>query len=398
MARTSCPERAAIIGGGYVGLHTAVHLAKHGIEVKIIDINPRVVEAINSGSREKLHVKDYYVLENWDKVADSISATTSYRDARGYSLYIVAVQTPLREGRIDYTPLESAARSLAGVINRGSLIVSETTIYPGGTWTHLGSIIARETGYRVEEDYLLAHVPERINPGSREWTIEKIPRVVGGMGPRSLEAATILYRDCLGIETHPVGDIRVAEASKLLENTFRFVNIAYVNELKRVFDAMGIDVREVVKAASTKPFGYMPFYPGPYIGGPCIPKDTVMMNERVDGSRILSVAIESNEEQPLYYARKIHGIAAEMGARRLLFLGLGYKPNAYTSSQSPPLKVAEKLKEVDPGLDIGFFDPLISDPRSFDSLEEALEWADLVVRWGYKDLKLEKPVIELEEL
>ncbi len=393
-----CPGRVVVVGGGYVGLHTAIMVARRLGEVLVVDIDPGVVERINSGGRLGIHVRDSYVLENLDLLGERVKATSDYGEARGADVYIVAVQTPERDGRIDYSPLESVARSLAKVVGRGALVVSETTIYPGGTLERLAQPLAGASGLELDADLFVAHAPERINPGSKRWPPERIPRVVGGVGPRSLEAAVGFYRDCLGLRVHPVEDIRVAEASKLLENSFRFLNIAYVNELKRVFDRAGIDFRRVVEAASTKPYGFMPFYPGPYIGGPCLPKDSRMMEE-YSGSVLLRVARHVNEFQPLYYAALLLKRVRRLGARRILFLGVGYKPNAYTAVESPVLRVMENLGELDPGLELAVYDEYVEGYKDFDSVGEALEWADLVVRWGHEHVDVEgKPVVDLAKL
>jgi len=399
-ARPICPRRLVVVGGGYVGLHTAVLAVLRGVkEVLVIDIDKRVVDAINSRDSGRLHVRDWYVLKHWGRVADSIRASSDYEEARGFSHFIVAVQTPLRGARVDYTPLRSVAASLAPILEPGSLVVSETTIYPGGTWDNLVKpILEARPDLEPDSGLLAAHAPERLNPGSRQWPPERIPRVVGGIGPKSLEAALRLYRDCFRLEVHPVADIRVAEASKLLENSFRLLNIVFFSELKKLFDQKGVDFREVVKAASTKPFGFMPFWPGPYAGGPCLPKDTVMMAEYT-GSTLLQLALRLNEDLPLYYAARLLSRLRVLNpnARRVLFYGVGYKPEAYTDIESPPRKVAEWLKRLDPLLEIRFYDPKI--PHSFVDEAEALAWAEVVVRWGYRSRELGgKPVIQLEEV
>jgi nucleotide sugar dehydrogenase len=400
LTRRSCPERLAVIGGGYVGLHDAVLAARRGVgEVIVVDVDRRVVEALRSGDPGRLHIKDYYIQEHWGEVRESIKATTRYSDARGSEAFIVAVQTPLRGGSIDYTPLRLAAQKLPEALEPGALVASETTIYPGGTLELLGEPIARATGYKLDHDLLIAHAPERINPGDRTWTPERIPRILGAVGPRSLEAALRLYRDCLGLRVYPVSDIRVAEASKLLENAYRFLNISFVNELKRAFDRIGIDVREVVEAAATKPFGYMPFRPGPYAGGPCIPKDARMLEEAT-GSLLLRIARYVNETQPLYYAALVLREARRRTARRILFYGLGYKPDSCNAVESPVTRVMEALRELDPALEVAGYDPCIPGESDFQSEREALEWADLIVRWGYRNRELPRPerILQLEDL
>ena len=397
MANNVCPEGLVVIGGGFVGLHSAVHAAKKGIDVLVIDISEDVVRRINSGDKDSLHIREPYILNNWDSVKTRIHATTDYSEAKGSRYFIIAVQTPRRGEVVDYSPLLSVAKSLAPYLAQGSLIVSEVTIYPGGTMELLARPLSKATGFKLDEELLVAHVPERLNAGSTKWTPENIPRVVGGIGPRSLEAAIRLYRDCLGAPVHPVRDIRVAEASKLLENSFRLLNISFVNELKRAFDKIGLDIREVVRAASTKPFGYMPFYPGPYAGGACLPKDAFMLETKTD-SLLLRIARYINETQPLYYAALLLKKIRRQGARKILFYGLGFKPNSPYPVESPVLRVIEELKQLDPGLDIRRFDPQIPWLSDFREEEEAIKWADLVIRWGYKDKQLGTNVVELEDL
>jgi len=397
MVDNACPSRLVVIGGGFVGLHAAVHAARKGIEVTIVDISDDIVRRINSGKKDALHVREPYVLENWDRVKERIHATTSYSEAGKAKAFIVAVQTPRRGDIIDYSPLLSVARSLAPYLRPGSLIASEVTIYPGGTMELLARPLSELTGYRLDEELLVAHVPERINAGSRKWTPENIPRVVGGVGPRSLEAAVRLYRDCLGAPVYPVKDIRVAEASKLLENSFRLLNISFLNELKRSFDKMGLDIREVVRAASTKPFGFMPFYPGPYAGGACLPKDAFMLETKT-GSLLLRIARYINETQPLYYAALLLRKIRAYNAEKILFYGLGFKPNSPYPVESPVLRVIEELKQLDPSLEIKRYDPLIPALSDFSSEREAIDWADLVVRWGYKDRAINAKLVELEDL
>ncbi|KSW10781.1 hypothetical protein CF15_08380 [Pyrodictium occultum] len=395
----ACPRRLAVIGGGFVGLHAAVHAALRGVEeVVVVDIDPGVVERIESGDASRLHVREPYVVENWPRVRGRIRASTSYEAARGAEAFIVAVQTPLRGGRVDYTPLRRAAEGLAGVVKPGALVSSEVTIYPGGTVELLAEPLSRLTGLRLDEELLVAHAPERLSPGSARWTPENIPRVVGAVGPRSLEAALRLYRGCLGVPVHPVDDIRVAEASKLLENSFRLLNISFVNELKRSLDRLGIDVRRVIEAASTKPFGYMPFYPGPGAGGACLPKDARMLEEYT-GSLLLRIARHVNETQPLYYAALLLKRIRSHGARRILFYGLGFKPGSPYPANSPVLRVAEELAQLDPGLEVRRYDPQIPWLSDFAGEEEALDWAELVARWGYRGRPTRgKPVVQIEDL
>ncbi len=408
MVAEECPSKVAVIGGGFVGLHTAVHAAMAGVNsVVVVDINPEIVERINSGDPARIHVKEEYVVENLPALLREkrLRATTSYREVRGAEVVVVAVQTPLKRGpggsvTINYGPLRSVAELLHPYLEPGTLVSSETTIYPGGTRELLAEPLERLSGLRLDEQLFVAHAPERLSPGMTEWGPHNIPRIVGGVGPRSLERAVRFYGGCLKVPVHPVDDIRVAEAAKLLENSFRLLNISFINEIKRSFDRIGINVKEVINAASTKPFGYMAFYPGPYAGGACLPKDSYMM-EQFTGSLLLRIAREVNETQPLYYAAKLLKTLRSRGARRVLFYGLGFKPGSPYPVESPVLRVIDELKELDPSLDIRKYDPMIPELSDFDSEEEALRWADTIVTWGYRRL-LGKPhsgnVIALEDL
>lgn len=398
----SCPDRIAVIGGGFVGLHTAVLAGVSGVgEVIVVDIDEKVVDRINRALEDPsaVHVKEEFILENIGRLRGVLRASTNYEAARGSQAYIVAVQTPLRSRRVDYSPLRSAGTMLGGIIQEGNLVVSETTIYPGGTLGILGDAIARESGLKPGSGgFLLAHAPERINPGSRDYTVKDIPRVIGGVDRESLEAAVTLYRDCFGLRVHPVDDIRVAEASKILENSYRFLNISFINELKRRLDAIGVDVRRVVEAASTKPFGYQPFYPGPGAGGSCLPKDSQMLEENL-GSLLIRTAREINDTQPLYYAALILREARRRGARRILFYGVGYKPGVGYTVESPVLKVIKELETLDPGLEVKAYDPMAEGyDKTFPSEQEAVDWADMIVAWGYKPSAPEDKLVDLTRL
>jgi len=398
LTNQGCPRVVSVVGGGFVGLHTAVMFSMMPFTEKVIviDVNENVVRRIREGT-DSLHVREKYILDNWDAARKKIEATTNYIDAWDSEVFVVAVQTPFNGEKIDYSPLENAGSKLGEIVKKNSLIVSEVTIYPGGTMNHLGKPMIEKSNLELDQEIFLAHAPERLTAGSTKWTPEKIPRVIGGVGPNSLKKAYILYHDCLGIEVYPVEDIRIAEAAKLLENSFRLLNISFINELKRSFDKMGMNIRDVVKAASTKPFGYMPFYPSPYAGGACLPKDSFMM-EMFSGSELLGVARKINESQPLYYAAIIQKMIIKKNYRNILFYGFGFKPGSPYSINSPVLRIIEELKSLNNSIVTRKYDPLIPSESDFDSEDKAVGWADFIVRWGYVDKKFEKPSISIEEL
>ncbi len=398
MPNSLCPRVVSVVGGGFVGLHTAVMFALRSFTEKVIviDVNENVVRRIREG-KDSLHIREKYVLDNWGVASKKIEATTNYADAGDSEVFVVAVQTPFNGEKIDYSPLENAGNKLGEIVKKNSLIVSEVTIYPGGTMNHLGKPLEDKSNLKLDLEIYLAHAPERLTAGSTKWTPEKIPRVIGGIGPNSLKKASMLYHDCLGIEIYPVGDIRVAEAAKLLENSFRLLNISFINELKRSLDKMGVNIRDVVKAASTKPFGYMPFYPSPYAGGACLPKDSFMM-ESFTRSELLGVARKINESQPLYYAANIQKIIAKKNYRNILFYGFGFKPGSPYSINSPILRIIKELQSLNSSIAVKKYDPLISSESDFETEDEAVAWADFIIKWGYIGKKFGKPFISIEEL
>ncbi|MHC1629303.1 MAG: nucleotide sugar dehydrogenase [Candidatus Nezhaarchaeales archaeon] len=386
--------KAVVIGGGFVGLNVAILLAKKRFNVTIIDVNDAIIEKINSKEVKKLHVKEKYVHENWEHVKPRIQAGKDYSVIKDVKTIFIAVQTPFNGSEIDFSPLKKVVNEIAKYLQSGTLISSEVTLYPGGTQEYIANPLAELTGLKLDEELLIVHVPERLNPGSSEWTIEDIPRVIGGIGPNSLKAGVALYRDILGLNVYEVYDIRIAEASKLLENAFRFINIAFINELKRFFDNQNLNIKDVIAAASTKPFGYMPFNPGPYIGGPCIPKDFFMLSKYIDSS-LLKRFWEINEEQPKYYAEKIYALIKEKGGKKVLFYGIGSKPESSYDANSPIYKLINDLKHIDNRIEIKKYDPKIIHNSDFQSEDEAIEWADIIFTWGYN---INFPHYKIEEL
>jgi len=373
-------DNVAIIGGGFVGITVGVLAAKKGFNIRIIDIDRTIVEKINSKDKDRLHLCEKYVYENWDAVKNKIEASIGYEGIEDANYIIVAVQTPRIFDRIDYSPINKVAERLSRHISPNTLVSLESTIYPGGTVDLLGRVIEAKAGMKLDEDLYLVNVPERINPDDKNHTIEFIPRVLGGVGPRSLANGVEFYHDRLGLNVQPVDDIRIAEASKLLENSFRLLNISFMNELKRKFDADGLDLNKVIKACSTKPFGFMRFLPGPYVGGPCISKDSLMLAHTTE-SEMLRKALEINDNQPRYYARKIEDIIQAERARKVLFYGMGFKPGSRYDIDSPVHKIASVI-DMD-GLEIRKYDPNIPERSDFEDEDEALKWADLILSWGY---------------
>jgi len=386
--------KAAVVGGGYVGQSTAALLALKGIDTVIIDINPAIVDSINAG---KPTVTDEHVTGVWPEVSGRIRATTSYDPINDADVVIIAVNTPpkhvgdelvelLKKGVrdieefINLAPLRSASAGVAERVKRGALIALETTIYPGGTEENVARAL-EETGLVPGKDVYLVHAPERVDPGNRRWWTGNIPRVIGGIGEGSLEKGLRFYRDVLGLEMYPVSDIRVAELSKIYENTYRLVNIAYAQEaLMRA----GVNVLEMLDAVSTKPFGIKVFYPGPYAGGTCLVKDSLMYYAST-GSEIVRNALIINEETPKWFARAILQRIRGLGAKKVLIKGIGYKPGSpYRGDPrlNPVDRVVAELRKLAPDIEVARFDERAPEDSDVSSVSEG-EY-DVVIEWSYR--------------
>ena len=396
-------ENVAIIGGGFTGIHNAVLFARKGFNVTIVENDEKKVEIINSYNKEILHVKEEYVNKHWESLKERISATPDVKVVEDCKYVVINVNTPLKvvgerlidllkrerkvDRYIDFKPLDTTIKNIAKWIKPGTLISSEVTIYPNGTIERVFLPLVSESD--ISNDLYVVHVPERLNPDDKRWNPENITRVIGGVNSKSLRKGIRLYRDCLGLTVHPVKDIRIAELSKIQENTFRFINIVYASLLNICADSDELDFYEVVKASSTKPFGYVPFYPG-YAGGACLVKDALMLylwlsrKERNKFAEFIRLALEINEYMPTFMAKKIVEEARKKKAKRILFYGIGFKPGSkyFVSRELNPIaRTIDKVKEMI-DLKIKVYDPRILEKSDFKDENEALQWADLVYKWG----------------
>jgi len=378
-----------VVGQGYVGLTLATAAAEAGFAVTGYDVDATRAHQLAVGELVVAGVDDRTFRS---AVASSrLRFTTDPRAIAEADAVFICVPTPLRDGEPDLSFVESASRTVATLLRRGSLLVLESTTYPGTTDVVVRGLVRETGGLEAEDDYLLAYSPERIDPGNARFGMRNTPRVVGGVGERSLEVAVSFYRHLVD-EVVPVSSTRTAEAVKLLENTFRHVNIALVNEYATLSRDLGIDVWEVVEAAATKPFGFMPFEPGPGIGGHCIPIDPAYLawHVRRDAGRrfgILEEAQAVNDGMPGHIADRVgailEGSGMPLSEARLLVLGVAYKPDVGDARESPALRVIELLN--DRGASVEFHDPLIDAVEVGDGqlersdLSEAVARADLVV-------------------
>ena len=355
--------KTAVIGLGYVGLPLSLQFAKSGVNVLGLDVDAAKVDALHKGKSYIKHISSEAVAEVVRSGA--FTAATDFGRIAEVDAIIICVPTPLNKNREpDISFILDTGRSIAPYLQKGTLVVLESTTYPGTTDEDLRRVLEVGSGLEAGRDFHLAFSPEREDPGNPDSKVALIPKVVGGFTPTCLEKAVALYSKAVKTVV-PVSSCRAAEATKLLENTFRGVNIALVNELKIVYSAMGIDVWEVINAANTKPFGFMPFYPGPGLGGHCIPIDpfylTWKAREYGQNTRFIELAGEINTSMPLYV---IHRVADALNERQkaikgssILVLGLAYKPNVDDERESPSYVLMDLLKER--GAKVDYYDPYV---------------------------------------
>jgi UDP-N-acetyl-D-glucosamine dehydrogenase len=387
--------KVAIVGMGYVGLPLALRFAEAGVPVLGVDVDAAKCDALNAGRSYIKHVPAALVAQA--RVTGRLEATTEFARAREVDAILLCVPTPLNAQREpDMTYVFGTGESLAPHLRKGQLVVLESTTYPGTTDTDLRAILERGSGLVAGRDFHLAFSPEREDPGSAERDARKIPKVVGGLTPACRDRAVACYERVVE-RVVPVSSCRVAEAAKLLENIYRAVNIALVNELKVVYTAMGIDVWEVIEAARTKPFGFMPFYPGPGLGGHCIPIDPFYLAWKArqfgQDTRFIKLAGEINTAMPLHVVnRTAEALAAQnktLAGGRVLIIGLAYKPNVDDERESPGYALMEIFKSR--GAAVAYHDPHVpvirptrehahwAGTRSADWNREALQSFDAVI-------------------
>ena len=389
----------AVVGLGYVGLPLAAAFAEAGLAVVGLETSAEKIAALEGGDSYVEDVAPGRLKPLLD--GGGLRLTEDYAELRGADAVLVCLPTPLSENREpDLSIVSSAVRAIASYLKPGALVVLESTTYPGTTREVLLPILEQQGERRgdgdaagggrvVGENFHLAFSPERIDPGNRRYTLRNTPKVVGGMTPGCTRRAKELYEGIVD-EVHIVSSPESAELSKLLENVFRGVNIALVNELAMLCGRMGIDVWEVVEAAATKPFGFMPFYPGPGLGGHCIPVDPFYLSWRARAfdmsADFIELAGRINVGMPYYAFDRIssalNAARKPVNGSRVLLLGMSYKPNVGDLRESPSLKILELLRKN--GADISYHDPHLPDLpghklASVELTRELLSRSDLVV-------------------
>jgi UDP-N-acetyl-D-glucosamine dehydrogenase len=353
----------AVVGMGYVGLPLSLQFANSGVRVIGLDIDQVKIDRLNKGESYIKHIASESIRQA--RGNGSFRATADFAEVADVSAVVICVPTPLSKNRDpDISYVLETGRAIAPHLKAGTLVVLESTTYPGTTDEDLREVIEAGSGMVAGRDFHLAYSPEREDPGNPASRVGEVPKLVGGYSPACLEKALELYGKSLK-NLVPVASCRVAEAAKLLENIFRSVNIALVNELKIVYAAMGIDIWEVIAAAKTKPFGFMPFYPGPGLGGHCIPIDpfylTWKAHEFECATRFIELAGEINTSMPAYVTARVaealnHAGKAVNGSR-VLVVGLAYKPNVDDERESPSYRIMELLKRQ--GALVSYHDPYV---------------------------------------
>jgi len=355
--------KLVVVGQGYVGLPLSMRAVEVGWDVVGLDLDARRVDRLAAGDSYVEDVTSGELRSALD--SGRFKPSVDYADCSDFDVVVITVPTPLQDGAPDLTYIEQSSAALASHIRRGATVILESTTYPGTTEELVAPLLEQGSGLKAGVDFHLGYSPERIDPGNRAWTFVTTPKVVSGIDPVSLAAVQGFY-DTVVEKTVPVSTPREAELSKLLENTFRHVNIALVNEMAMYAKELGIDIWETIDAAATKPFGFMKFTPGPGVGGHCLPIDPSYLSWQVKQAlgasfRFVELANDVNDHMPEYVVRRV---AASLNAQRkpvngsrLLLLGLAYKKNTGDARESPAPRIAEMLIQM--GGDVRVVDPLV---------------------------------------
>jgi UDP-N-acetyl-D-glucosamine dehydrogenase len=361
-------SRVVIIGQGYVGLPVAMRAVEVGFDVVGFDVDERKIKRLAAGESPVEDVSD-------ERLAAALAGgrylpTSSATDMANFDVAVISVPTPLREGAPDLSFIETATDAVAEHLRTGATVVLESTTYPGTTDELVRSILENRSGLVAGSDFHLGYSPERIDPGNTTWRFENTPKVVSGLTPACLEKVAAFY-GALVDQVVPVRGTREAELTKLLENTFRHVNIALVNELAIFANDLGIDVWDAIDAASTKPFGYMRFTPGPGVGGHCLPIDPSYLSWSVRQTlgrafRFVELANDINDHMPDYVVRRLieafNRRQLSISGRRILLLGLAYKRNTGDARESPSQHVARQLVQL--GAEVRAADPHVDEAHA----------------------------------
>ena len=374
-----------VVGLGYVGLPLAVTFCK---KFKVIgyDTNGKNIEFLNQG---KSYIGD---VDNKKINMENFYPTSDYKELKKSDFIIITVPTPLKEDKTpDLSYVRDAAKTVGELLKRGQFVILESTTYPGTTEEILIPILEEKSGLKVIKDFGVGYSPERVDPGNKKYKIENTPKVVGSLTPEFTEVIKMLYRSIID-EVITVKDCKTAEAVKMVENVFRNVNIALANELALIFERMEINIWEVIDAAKTKPYGFMPFYPGPGVGGHCIPLDPYYISYRAKQfgiiPRFIETAGEINDYMPIHIVnlaeKGLKKIGKKIRNSKIVILGLAYKPDIGDTRESPAIKIIEEL--IERNAEIKVYDPHVKSIKtnsgefySEENIEEILKWAECII-------------------
>ena len=387
-------KAVTIVGLGYVGFPLACLCAEKGMEVYGVDISEKKVSLIAQGISP---IDDSDLKDKAKKLKGKIKATQDFKEPlKNSSVVAVCVPTPVDQNHLpDLNPLKSACESVSESLQKETLVVIESTIFPG-TIEEIVFPILKKSNVK----FYLAHCPERIDPGNRKFTIENIPRVVAGINKDSTKKAADFYKKIINAEITELSSVKAAEATKIMENTFRDINIAFVNEMAMSFDRAGIDITEVIKAASTKPFAFMPHYPGAGVGGHCISVDPYYLISKAKqlgfDHEFLKLARKINDSMPAYTVKLLETQIQKLGKKienaKVGILGLAYKANVDDIRESPALKVIDILKKKN--AEVFVFDPYVKEKSNVENIGSLLKKADYIIlvtdHKEFKEMPLEK--------
>ncbi|MGZ6005079.1 MAG: nucleotide sugar dehydrogenase [Candidatus Saccharimonadales bacterium] len=374
-------SKVSVVGLGYVGLPLALLAAKNNYEVAGIDLSQDKVKKINSRIDP---LGDEYIETGLSDT--TLKAVTNFDQLGNSEIVIVCVPTPVKDDyQPDLEPLKGAVTSVAKQLSKNTLVIIESTINPGVCDEIVIPLIEKESGLKVNQDFYVSHCPERINPGDTKWNVENIPRVAGSSSQAGLDKTITFYESILDADIKPMASIKEAEAVKVVENSFRDINIAFVNELAMSFSKLGINVRNVIEGSATKPFGFMPFYPSVGVGGHCIPVDPYYLIEYARGygfeHEFLSLARSINNHMPEFTVEQLNDGLNEAGltlkGSQIAVLGLAYKPDVADDRESPSYRVIRHLEEK--GAKVDSYDPFFLEKSTAKSLESALKDKQAVV-------------------
>jgi len=384
-------KKLCIFGLGYVGLPLACLAAEKGYKVFGVDVDEKKVKFINNGISP---INDEELKNNLKTLKGKIHATTDgINVVKDSDIIVVCVPTPIDKNfHPDLSYVKSAAETISRGLKRDQLIIVESTVSPLTTEEDIVPIL-ESSGLKSGEDFMLAFCPERIDPGNKKFKLRNIPRVIGGINKKSTEKAIEFYNSILDAEVLDVGTPKNAEAVKIMENAFRDINIAFVNEMAKSFDIMGIDIIDVIKGASTKPFAFMAHYPGCGVGGHCIAVDSYYLIERAREKgfehRFLQLARTINNGMPEYTVNRVvdglNEISKSVRGTKISILGLAYKGNIDDTRESPAFKIIEKLKKM--GGEVKVFDPYVLGMSDLESLDDALNCECIVIVTNHDEFK-----------